>query len=102
MPAAVLVAVMTGANEAAGGQLPSGLASLVRRPWRCGTAETSPVVVSPGAALQESPRDQHNLAGLAQVLLARANADADFAGRRSSNGGDTLKQSVPASATSRA
>ena len=36
--AAVLAAVVTGASEALGGQLLTGLVSLVRRPWHRKTA----------------------------------------------------------------
>ena len=80
--AAVLVAVVTGASEALGGQLLTGLASLVRRPWRRKTPETNPAALPPGqaelATLQQSPRDQQKAAELAQVLLARSDADTGF------------------------
>ena len=80
--AAVLVAVVTGASEALGGQLLTGLVSLVRRPWHRTTATADPAALPPGeaelAALQQSPRDEHKAVALAEVLLARSQADSGF------------------------
>jgi hypothetical protein len=80
--AAVLTAVMTGASEALSGQLLTGLASLVRRPWHRKTAAAGPTALLSGeaelAALQESPRDDQKAAALAEVLLARSQADPGF------------------------
>ena len=79
--AAVLVAVVTGASEALGGQLLTGLVSLVRRPWHR-KADAGPEALPSGqaelAALQQSRRDEQKAVTLAQVLLARADADAGF------------------------
>jgi len=80
--AAVLVAVVTGASEALSGQLLTGLVSLVRRPWHGKTATADPAALPPGGAelkaLQESPQDQQKAIALAQVLLARSQADGEF------------------------
>jgi hypothetical protein len=80
--AVVLIAVVTGASEALSGQLLTGLASLVWRPWHRETQTPDPAALPSGeaelTALQQSPRDQQKAAELAQVLLARADADADF------------------------
>ena len=80
--AAVLIAVVTGASEALGGQLLTGLASLVRRPWHRKTPADDPAALPPGqaelTALQRSPRDPQKAAELAQALLARADTDAGF------------------------
>ncbi len=80
--AAVLVAVVTGASEAKSGQLFTGLASLVRRPWHRKTPTAAPSALPPGqaelTALQQSPRDPQKADELAQVLLARADTDAGF------------------------
>ena len=74
--AAVLIAVVTGASEAISGQLLTGLASLVRRPWHRKAPTADPAALPPGraelTALQQSPRDQRKAVELAQVLLARA------------------------------
>jgi hypothetical protein len=81
--AAVLVAVVTGASEALGGQLLTGLASLVRRPWRLKTDEANPAALPPEEAelkaLQDSPQDQQRAVALAETLLARSQADGEFA-----------------------
>jgi len=80
--AAVLVAVVTGASEVLSGQLLTGLVSLVRRPWHRKTAAADRAALPPGeaelTALQQSPGDEHKAAVLAEVLLARAQADAGF------------------------
>ncbi len=79
---AVLLAVVTGASEALGGKLWSGMASLVGRPLRPKPpAEDGAVTVPSGTAeltaLQHAP-DQEAAVALARVLLARADADGEF------------------------
>ena len=80
--AAVLAAVVAGASEALSGQLLTGLAALVRRPWHRQTTEIESAALPAGqaelAALQEAPRDEHKAAVLAEVLLARSQADPGF------------------------
>ena len=80
---AVLVAVVTGVSDALGGQLWAGVVSLVQRPFRGKQAAGGdlPTVTSGEAelaALQQSPGDRHKAVALAEVLLARAEADAGF------------------------
>jgi hypothetical protein len=80
---AVLLAVVTGVSEALGGQLWSGVASLVRRPSRRKTTPSSEVATGASgkvelAALQQAPGDREKAVALAEVLLARAEADAEF------------------------
>lgn len=78
----VLVAVMTGASEALGGQLLSGLASLIKRPWHRKAASPEQPALPSGetelAALEAAPGDQQKALQLAKVLLARSGADAEF------------------------
>src|SRR5579859_6501510 len=78
---AVLVAVVTGASEALSGELFSGLVSLIRRPWRR-EAEPAQAALPPGeaelTALRESPGDKRKALRLAEALLARSEADAEF------------------------
>jgi hypothetical protein len=80
---AVLLAVVTGASEALGGKLWSGMASLVGRPLRRRPPpEGGPVVVPSGTAelaALEHARDQGAAVALARVLLARADTDPEFA-----------------------
>jgi hypothetical protein len=77
---AVLLAVVTGASEALGGRLWAGVAALVRRPLQ--RKQDQAAVVSSGkselAALQQFPGDRGKAVALAEALLARAGADADF------------------------
>jgi tetratricopeptide (TPR) repeat protein len=77
---AVLLAIVTGASEALGGQLWTGVTSLVRRPFHRKTAAGAqlPSGESELAALQQAPGDQQKALALAEVLLARAGADAGF------------------------
>jgi hypothetical protein len=79
---AVLLTVVTGASEALGGQLWAGVASLVRRPLRRKDRGSELAVVSSGetelAALQQFPSDRGKAVALAEALVARAGADADF------------------------
>lgn len=78
---AVLLAAVTGASEALGGQLLSGLASLIRRPWHR-KAGPEQAALPPGeaelTALRESPDDRQKALRLAEALLARSEADAEF------------------------
>ena len=82
---AVLLAVVTGASEALGGQLLSGLAALIRRPWHRKAAGPEQAALPSGeaelAALRESPDDQCKALRLAEILLARSGADAEFGQR---------------------
>jgi hypothetical protein len=84
---AVLLAIISGAGSELGTQLWDNVVSLARRPFLhkaasadCGTA--SPVAVPPGeaelVALERAPADLRRAVALAEVLLARADADADF------------------------
>jgi hypothetical protein len=80
---AVLVAVATGVSEALGGQLWAGVIALVRRPWhggkgRRGELPTAPPGEAELAALRAAPGDQQKAVALAEVLLARAEADPGF------------------------
>lgn len=80
---AVLIAVLTGASEAVGGQLWAGVSSLVRRPLRGGKGPGSgPSAARSGetelTALQQSPHDQRKAVALAEALLDRAHADTEF------------------------
>lgn len=78
---AVLLAVVTGASEALGGHLWTGVVSLVRRPLRHRPAGDSEVAASGEAelaAFQQAPGDQQKAVVLAERLLARAADDAVF------------------------
>jgi hypothetical protein len=80
---AVLLAVVTGVSEALGGQLWAGMVSLVRRPFRgrqAAAGDLSAVTSGEGEllALEQSPGDRQKAVALAEVLLARAGADAGF------------------------
>jgi hypothetical protein len=80
---AVLVAVATGVSEALGGQLWAGVVSLVRRPFRDKNAPGGDLATIKSGeaellALETSPGDRQKAVALAEVLLARAGADAEF------------------------
>jgi hypothetical protein len=80
---AVLLAVATGVSDALGGQLWAGVVSLVRHPFHRKEAPGGdPAWVKSGEAellaLQASPGDGQKAVALAEVLLARAGADAGF------------------------
>jgi hypothetical protein len=79
---AVLLAVVTGVSEALSGQLWAGVVSLVRRPSRNKKAPGAEIAVPSGeaevAALQQAPADRQRAVALAEVLLARADADDGF------------------------
>ena len=80
---AALLAVVTGVSEALGGRLWEGMVSLVRRPSR-GKGDGSGVTADARSgeaellALQASPADQGKAVALAQMLVARADADPGF------------------------
>jgi hypothetical protein len=80
--AAVLLAVLTGASEALGGKLWSGMTSLVRRPLRRPPPPEGGAAVVPSGAAElaalEHARDEGAAVALARVLLARADADGEF------------------------
>jgi hypothetical protein len=80
---AVLLAVVTGVSEAFSGQLWVGVVSLVRHPGRRKKAPGDDAVAVPSgqaelAALQQAPGDRQKAVALAEVLLARADADDGF------------------------
>jgi hypothetical protein len=81
---AVLLAVITGTSEALGSQLWAGVVSLVRRPLphRAAGGTDAAMAVPSGeaelAALEQALNDQQKAVVLAERLLARAAADAEF------------------------
>ncbi len=80
---AVLAAVAGGAGGAFGSQLWAGVSALVRRPFRRDrTAGDTAALVSGGeaelAALEQAPADERRAVALAEVLVARADADGGF------------------------
>jgi hypothetical protein len=78
----VLLAVVTGVSEAVSGQLWAGMVSLVRRPLRHKKASGDEAAAPSGeaelAALQQAPAHRQRAVELAEVLLARADADDSF------------------------
>jgi hypothetical protein len=80
---AVLAAIAGGAGGALGSQLWAGLSALVRRPFRRAhaTGEATAAVPSGSAelvALEQAPADEQRALALAEVLVARAEADSEF------------------------
>lgn len=80
---AVLAAVAGGAGGALGSEVWAGLSALVRRPFRrAHVTGGSMVPLSSGSAelatLEQSPADERQAVALAEVLLARADADSGF------------------------
>jgi hypothetical protein len=80
---AVLLAIVSGAAEEAGSRLWDGVVALVRRPFRKAAADRAGASVIPAgeaelAALERAPDDEQRAVALAEVLLARAGADAEF------------------------
>jgi hypothetical protein len=81
---AVLAAIACGAGDGLGQQLWEGVVSLVRRPFhRHAIASGDAAAAVPAgevelAALQRAPGDQYKALALAEVLLARSNADDEF------------------------
>jgi hypothetical protein len=80
---AVLAAVAGGVGGAIGSQVWAGLSMLVRRPFRHMPGSHDGMALLPSgsaelAALQDSPTDERRAVALAEVLVARANADSGF------------------------
>jgi hypothetical protein len=80
---ALLAAIAGGAGGALGSQVWEGLSALVRRPFRPrhGTGNgTAPLTDGSTelAALQHAPADEQRAVALAEVLIARADADSGF------------------------
>ena len=80
---AVLLAVVTRISETLGGQLWTGVVSLIRRPLRRKRTPGGDVAQVPSgedelAALRRAPGDRQKAIALAEVLLARADADDSF------------------------
>jgi hypothetical protein len=80
---AVLAAIAGGAGGALGGQLWAGVSALVRRPFRRGHASGEAMATMPSGstelvALEQAPGDEQRAIALAEVLVARADADSEF------------------------
>jgi hypothetical protein len=79
---AVLLAVVGGAGGQLGAQLWAGVGALVRRPFRSRARARAASALLAGdaelAALEQVPADRERALALAEVLLARARADAAF------------------------
>ena len=81
---AVLLAILSGAGGNLGGQLWAGVSALVRRTSRHpaaldgAAAAAMPTGEVELAALEQAPADRDRAVALAEVLVARAGADADF------------------------
>jgi hypothetical protein len=80
---AVLAAVAGGAGGALGSQVWGGLSALVHRPFRHSHATGDSTASVPSgsaelAALEQAPDDQRRAVALAEILVARADADAGF------------------------
>jgi hypothetical protein len=83
---AVLLAVASGAGEGLGKQLWEGVVALVRRPFRrkaatngdAAAAQLVPAGDAQLAAFQQAPADREKAIALAEALLARSGADAEF------------------------
>jgi hypothetical protein len=80
---AVLAAIAGGAGGALGSQLWAGVSGLVRRPFRRAHASREAAAALPSGsaelvALQQAPCDEQRAVALAEVLVARADADSEF------------------------
>src|SRR5215467_12466596 len=80
---AVLLAIVSGASGELGSQLWAGVSALVRRPFRHrqaaqGTEALGPTGPRELAALKRAPADERRAMALAEALIARAEANADF------------------------
>jgi hypothetical protein len=80
---AVLAAIAGGAGGALGSQLWAGVSGLVRRPFRRGHATEEATAALPNGsaemvALEQAPADGQRAEALAEVLVARADADSEF------------------------
>jgi hypothetical protein len=79
---AVLAAIVGGVGEGLGEQLWAGVRTLVARPFRHPPGPQAGAVADGSAelvALQQAPTDQQRAVALAEVLLARAADDGEFA-----------------------
>jgi hypothetical protein len=79
----VLAAIAGGAGGALGSQLWAGVGTLVRRPFRrLRSSGDSPTLPPNGeaelVALEQDPADERRAVALAEVLVARADADSGF------------------------
>jgi hypothetical protein len=83
----VLLAIAGGAGGQLGSQLWAGVSAMVRRPFRRRQAATgtsgalaapSPTGEAELLALEHAPADEGRAVALAEVLLARAEADLEF------------------------
>jgi hypothetical protein len=80
---AVLAAIAGGAGGALGSQLWAGVSALVRRPFHRAHASGEATTALPSGSdelvsLEEAPANEQRAVALAEVLVARANADSDF------------------------
>jgi hypothetical protein len=80
---AVLMAVAGGAGGALGSQLWAGVSTLVRRPFHRPHPGGDSAALPPSgeaelAALEQAPADERRALALAEVLVARADADSEF------------------------
>src|SRR5258707_3894288 len=79
---AVLAGVAGGAGGAFGSQVWGGLSALIRHPFRHDRPAGDNAPVSGGepelAALEQAPADERRAVALAEVLVARADADGGF------------------------
>lgn len=79
---AVLAAIASGVGEGLGGQLWAGVRALVSRPFHRPPGPHADAVTDGSAwlvALGQHPADQGSAVALAEVLLARAADDGEFA-----------------------
>ena len=80
---AVLAVMAGGAGGGVGGQLWAELSTLVRCPFDCAQATGEAATLLPSgvaelAALERTPDDERRVLILTEVLVARADADAEF------------------------
>lgn len=80
---AVLAVIAGRAGGEVGSQLWAGLSTLVRRPFDRAQATGEAAALLPGgvaevAALERAPDDERRVLILTEVLVARADADAEF------------------------
>ena len=73
----MIAAIAGGAGGALGSQVWTGACALVRRPFRQHQAAV-PSGQAELAALEQAPADERRAVALAEVLIARAGADAGF------------------------
>jgi hypothetical protein len=77
---ALLLAIASGTGEGLGKQLWENVVSLIRRPFhrKATTAAAVPSGEAELAAFQQAPNDREKAVELANTLLARSDADAEF------------------------